>query len=189
MKKILLTLLSFAVIVYESAAQAPPPLLRGEVVRLDGSPVANTRVRLLEPDVTGLTDADGLFKIRLPKDTTDTKKWDIGTTVTVLVALENRAVLAKDPHHATALNNLAWHFALRNENLEEALSLSQNSLALAPNQPNYLDTKAEILLRLGRFAEARQANDAARKLTEDADLRKSLDERAEKIAAKLREQR
>lgn len=86
------------------------------------------------------------------------------------------------------LNDVAWYFALRDQNLNEALAMSERSLQLSPNNPSYLDTQAEIYFHLSRFSEAQEINNTARKYAKDKALIKSLDERAEKIATKLMEQ-
>jgi len=45
------------------------------------------------------------------------------------------------------------------KNLEEALELVEKALSYAPQQPAYLDTKAEVLEKLGRFDEAKPIRD------------------------------
>ncbi|MFH1068455.1 MAG: tetratricopeptide repeat protein [Candidatus Glassbacteria bacterium] len=49
-----------------------------------------------------------------------------------------------DSTNAPAMNNLAWVYAQLSIRLEEALTLSRKSLELEPDNPNYLDTAAEI---------------------------------------------
>jgi tetratricopeptide (TPR) repeat protein len=104
------------------------------------------------------------------------------------VAAYYRHALAKNPNHAEALNNLAWHYALRNQNLEEAIALSQRSLKLKPQEPYYWDSLAEIYYRLARFTEAKNANDEARKYAKDKNVIKSIEERTQKIEKKLKEE-
>jgi tetratricopeptide (TPR) repeat protein len=68
-----------------------------------------------------------------------------------------RQVLDKDPRNLGALNNLAWLLALADHpdrHGPEALSLIDRALALAPAQPGLLDTRALVLLSLGRVDEA-----------------------------------
>ena len=55
-----------------------------------------------------------------------------------------RVCLALDSLNASAMNNLAWTYVQLGTNLEEALALSKNSLEIEPDNPNYLDTVAEI---------------------------------------------
>jgi tetratricopeptide (TPR) repeat protein len=98
-----------------------------------------------------------------------------------------RRALAKNPNFAEALNNLAWHYALRNENLEEALMLSQRGLQLKPQEPYFWGTLAEVYYRLARFLDAKTANDKVRSYARDEELIKTIEERAQKIEAKLKE--
>lgn len=55
-----------------------------------------------------------------------------------------RVCLALDSLNSSAMNNLAWTYVQLGTNLEEALTLSKNSLEIEPDNPNYLDTVAEI---------------------------------------------
>jgi tetratricopeptide (TPR) repeat protein len=58
------------------------------------------------------------------------------------------------PTSGSPYNGLAWHFATHDENLDEALELSQKSLELAPDTPEYFDTLAEIYDRKGEHDKA-----------------------------------
>jgi hypothetical protein len=70
------------------AQREPPPVLRGRVTSLvDKSSVPNVPVRLLEPDVEGATDEDGIFAITLPRG------WRDGDEVTIVVRVGGQAVL------------------------------------------------------------------------------------------------
>lgn len=62
--------------------------------------------------------------------------------------------IAEQPDEANLYNNLAWLLANADRELEEARRLSQKSLELAPDSAAYLDTLAEIHLRLGQPARA-----------------------------------
>ncbi len=97
-----------------------------------------------------------------------------------------RRALAQDPDYADASNGLARHYALLGENLDEALGLSNRSLELDPENAHYLDTLAEIYFRLGRFDEAKVANDQARVNAADEELIESIEERAQRIEAALK---
>lgn len=62
--------------------------------------------------------------------------------------------IARQPDLADAYNDLAWLYAEEEKNLDEALELADQALRYAPDYPAYLDTKAEVLEKLGRRAEA-----------------------------------
>ena len=65
-----------------------------------------------------------------------------------------RARIAEQPDDSEGYNNLAWLLANTDTSLEEARKLSQKSLEIQPNTAAYLDTLAEIHLRLGKSAQA-----------------------------------
>jgi len=67
-----------------------------------------------------------------------------------------RESIAHRPDFVNAYNDLAWLYAEEGENLNEALELVEKALTVAPRQTAYLDTKAEILEKLGRLDEAKQ---------------------------------
>ena len=62
--------------------------------------------------------------------------------------------IARQPDLVEAYNDLAWLYAEERKNLDTALELVEKALHFAPDQPAYLDTKAEVLEKLGRFEEA-----------------------------------
>jgi len=53
-----------------------------------------------------------------------------------------------------AANWLAYHYAVRGENLQEAERLAKQALQVAPDDPGALDTYGLILYRQGRYQEA-----------------------------------
>jgi tetratricopeptide (TPR) repeat protein len=64
--------------------------------------------------------------------------------------------------------------------LKLALRYSQKSLKLSPDNPHYLDTLAEVYLKLGDKSKAKKANDQAKKIAEeknDGELLKVILER------------
>jgi len=66
----------------------------------------------------------------------------------------------------------------------------QNFLVMSwPHRQQILDTLTEIYYRLAKFQDAQKANNIARKFAQDENVRKSIAERAQKIAAKLKEQK
>ena len=67
---------------------------------------------------------------------------------------------AKTP---TQLNNIAWELATRNVALPTALSIIDEALAKAPDSYAAIDSKAFILLRIGRYRDAIEQYDAALK--------------------------
>jgi tetratricopeptide (TPR) repeat protein len=65
-----------------------------------------------------------------------------------------RRILAANKDHLEALNNLAWHLALRGQNPNEALELAERARDLAGPNPAVLDTYAAALMRQGLFDKA-----------------------------------
>ena len=62
--------------------------------------------------------------------------------------------IAQYPKFDAAYNDLAWIYAQENKSLEKALELADTALKLNPHNEAYMDTKAEVLFRLGRVHEA-----------------------------------
>ena len=62
--------------------------------------------------------------------------------------------IQEDPGFHQAYNDLAWLYTGEETHLDEALRLVDKALAYQPERDAYLDTKAEVLYRLGRFAQA-----------------------------------
>jgi len=58
------------------------------------------------------------------------------------------------PDFVVAHNDLAWLYAEENKKLEDALELIDTALLQNPDYEVFLDTKAEVLYKLGRFDEA-----------------------------------
>ncbi len=75
--------------------------------------------------------------------------WEYARAIEIL-----REAIQKQPEKPEVYNALAWAFATRRMNLEEALRLAQRAHELAPDDPNIMDTMAEVLYGLGRYAEA-----------------------------------
>jgi tetratricopeptide (TPR) repeat protein len=71
------------------------------------------------------------------------------------------ADLAAATHDAVALNEICYTVAADDMSLDRALALCDASLKLRPNEAATLDSRAFVLLRLGRNAEALTAYDAA----------------------------
>jgi tetratricopeptide (TPR) repeat protein len=60
----------------------------------------------------------------------------------------------KDDTYYLLLNNWAYSLAQRDEQLERALAMSEEACAREPENSSYLDTRAWVLHRLGKNAEA-----------------------------------
>lgn len=58
--------------------------------------------------------------------------------------------------NSMVLNNYAYFLALDNRQLERALTMVSRALALSQNNATYLDTKAWVLYKLGRYDEAKK---------------------------------
>ncbi len=81
-----------------------------------------------------------------------------------LAARDFAAIRAKSAGSAEQLNGLCWQQAIRNLALETALADCDAALKLAPDQANSVDSRAFVLMRLGRLDEALTTYDAAVKL-------------------------
>jgi tetratricopeptide (TPR) repeat protein len=68
-----------------------------------------------------------------------------------------------------ALNNMCWNMATAGVALDTALSACDAALAQLPNSAEALDSRAFVLLRLGRYPDAIAAYDAALKAAGDRD--------------------
>ena len=71
--------------------------------------------------------------------------------------------IAAQPDLADAYNDLAWLYAEEEKNLDAALELAGRALSYAPEHSAYLDTKAEVLKKLGRHEEAKSIRDQLRR--------------------------
>ena len=58
--------------------------------------------------------------------------------------------------NSTVLNNYAYFLSLEERDLERALEMTTRANTLERNNPTYLDTKAWVLYKLGRYAEAKK---------------------------------
>ncbi|MCS7004141.1 MAG: tetratricopeptide repeat protein [Cytophagales bacterium] len=65
-----------------------------------------------------------------------------------------RIVMNHDKNNLYVLNNWSYYLALRRENLEFAASMASQLVALAPENPTYLDTYGWVLYALGNYEEA-----------------------------------
>ena len=72
-----------------------------------------------------------------------------------LMESDLRAVIAREPENATALNALGYTLANRTQRYEEAYALISRALALQPGEPAILDSMGWVLYRMNRTDEAR----------------------------------
>ena len=68
-----------------------------------------------------------------------------------------RQILTQDPQDVLALNNFAFALVQTEERCKEAANFSARAMALAPENPQILDTHARALACRGNFAEAESA--------------------------------
>jgi TonB family protein len=61
-------------------------------------------------------------------------------------------------------NSICWDLATSGVQLSFALASCDAAIAMLPNEPSFLDSRAFVLLRLGRYAEAIAGYDAALKM-------------------------
>jgi tetratricopeptide (TPR) repeat protein len=78
-----------------------------------------------------------------------------------------RNAIKHKPTYPSAYNLLAYHYAINEENLDDALKMIELALKAQPNTYYYLDTKGYILLKLGRTLEAVEAFEQALSLMPD----------------------
>src|SRR5262249_13172250 len=67
-----------------------------------------------------------------------------------------RKVIEAEPRNGVALNFLGYLFAEHNQNLEEAVHLTQRALTAEPDNPFYIDSLGWAYYQLGRLEDARR---------------------------------
>jgi len=87
-----------------------------------------------------------------------------------------RQLIAQDPGHAHAHNALGYHFADRNERLDEAYALIERALALAPNDAHIIDSMGWIYFRRGNLEQAEKYLRLAHRQQPDAEISTHLGE-------------
>ncbi len=87
-----------------------------------------------------------------------------------------RAILAREPDNAQALNALGYTLADRTDRLDEAHSLITRALAINPSDFYVLDSMGWVLYRLGRLQEAVSYLERARALKNDPEVAAHLGE-------------
>lgn len=71
-----------------------------------------------------------------------------------LLETDLRAILARDPNNATALNALGYTLADRTDRIDEAYELISRALELDPEEPAILDSMGWVLYRKGEYERA-----------------------------------
>ena len=87
-----------------------------------------------------------------------------------------RAILAKDPNNAQALNALGYTLTDRTNRHKEALALITKALKIRPNDPFYLDSLGWVYFRLGDLDKAEKYLRQAISIRPDAEFMAHLGE-------------
>ena len=99
-----------------------------------------------------------------------------------------RQVLESVPGHIDAMNGLAYAYALKGENLVDALALAERAVRSNPFSGAYLDTLGWVHFRFGQFEEAIAFLERAAKLMIEPEILNHLAE-AYREAGRLEEAR
>ncbi len=141
-------------------------LVEGELLRQAGEYQAAFDLfteKLKElPDDTSLLYARALVAERLDK--LDLAEQDL------------RAIIAREPNNAQALNALGYTLADRTDRYEEALGYIERALALAPEDPAIIDSMGWVQYRLGHLEKARDYLRKALDLGKDPEIAAHLGE-------------
>lgn len=92
------------------------------------------------------------------------------------VETDLRAILAREPDNADALNALGYTLADRTERYEEAYELIKRAFALKPDDHYVVDSLGWVLYRLGRYDEAAKHLRKAMQLKPDPEVAAHLGE-------------
>jgi tetratricopeptide (TPR) repeat protein len=87
-----------------------------------------------------------------------------------------RAILAKDPNNATALNALGFTLADRNERIQEAFQYIKRALEVRPDDPTVIDSMGWVQFRMGNYTVAEQYLRRAFEMMQDAEIAGHLSE-------------
>lgn len=100
-----------------------------------------------------------------------------------------RELINREPNHAHAHNALGYHFADKNIQLNEAFSLIEKALALAPNDAHIIDSMGWVHFRLGNLDLAEQYLRKAHAKQPDAEISTHLGEvlwaKGQKVEARV----
>jgi len=105
--------------------------------------VYNSMVTII-PVIFLITSNPAYFKYRAYYDTIDSKQKE---------SLLLESIEAK-PEFADAYNDLAWLYAEEERDLDLALDFVHKAMELSPENTAYIDTKAEVLTKMGRWEAA-----------------------------------
>jgi tetratricopeptide (TPR) repeat protein len=100
---------------------------------------------------------------------TKLKKWEVAED-------DLKKILKQNPNNANALNALGYTLASNKNRLTEALYYLNQALAIAPNNPIFMDNIGWIYYRLGDMQQATTYLKKANKLSEDGDIAAHLGE-------------
>ncbi len=93
-----------------------------------------------------------------------------------LVERDLKAIIAREPNNADALNALGYTLADRTERYQDALGFIERALALKPDDHYIIDSMGWVLYRLGRLKEAADYLRRAMELSGDAEVAAHLGE-------------
>lgn len=100
---------------------------------------------------------------------TQQKKWDTAES-------NLKKILKQNPNNANALNALGHTLSFNKDRLEEALNYLNQALALAPNNPYFMDSVGWTYYRLGDFKQAIHYLTKANTLIDDGEIAAHLGE-------------
>jgi len=87
-----------------------------------------------------------------------------------------RELIRREPNHAHAHNALGYHFADRNERLDEAYQLIERALSLAPKDAHIIDSMGWVYFRKGNLDLAERYLRQAHQQQPDAEISTHLGE-------------
>lgn len=91
------------------------------------------------------------------------KKWEIAEN-------DLKKIIKQNPNNANALNALGYTLSFNKNRLDEALKYIQQALAIAPNNPVFIDSLGWINYQLGNTNEALRYLKKANSMSEDGDI-------------------
>ena len=137
-------------------------LLLAEMDILNASQRHEDTLELANEILTKIPDDPDVLYMRAIT-ATKVKKWDIAE-------LDLKKILKQNPNNANALNALGFTLSFQKERIQEALQHINQALAIAPNNPDFIDSLGWTYYRAGDIPKAltylKQAND----LSDDATI-------------------